>query len=92
MVKHDYSIDRLGWVGLPHVSLHLMLDRCRGLWHLLSQPESCRRRQFRRELWQTVLYPALFLCQLYWWFAFSKAVGGSVLQPAPTGALKTDDY
>lgn len=90
MVKHDYPVNRQGWSGVPPVSLHLILDRCRGLWHLLSQPEPCRRRQVRKQLWLTVLYPAVFLWQLYWWFAFSKAVDKPGLQPAPTGALKAD--
>lgn len=92
LARHHYAADRLGWAGLPHISLHLVLDRCRGLWHLLSQPESCRCRQLIKELWLTVLYPAVFFSQLYWWIVFSKALDRPKPQTAPGPALKTDSY
>lgn len=89
LVKHNFTGARHGWPGLAHIALHLILDRCRGLWHLLSQPEPRRRRQLSEQLWLTFLYPVIFFYQLYWWVAFSNVLDKQGHRSAASQAVKT---
>lgn len=71
LAKHRFKDLPPGWQNLPQVSAHLVTDRCRGVWHLFSQPEHALIPEITKQLCLTLLYPAIFVYQLYWWRVFS---------------------